>query len=556
VSRILAIIGLRIRLTLRRTRGAAGLADRIMGAVIALLGAAVSLGLAAGFGFLVHLTLETGDFAGIRNTYAIALYTFAFFALVLPYIGGSLDQGLDVSPLRMFPIRRARLYVIQMAAGLGGAEHLLYYPALAAVFVVGVVPGGAIAAGAAILLLVVLTFVVWSNAAVLLLVTVMRGRRLREILILVAFVALVAVSMGPSLFSSQGGEIDRESILRITAALGPVLRVARLLPPSLAAEGLARLNLGETAGALPTLLWLLLWNGAGIGLGLYIFDRHFLGDRSAARPRRRRSDAGAADDRAGLLSFDSRALRFLPDGIRAVAAKDFRYLLRSVAGKFNLLMLPLIVILAAVVVSDSVQQPRLGIDPERILLFGLLIYCTLFSNNFLNNAYAWEGVGVQNYFMLPASPRQVIAGKNLAVWLYNAILFVICMVVWGLLVRVPDIGTLVEAGLVYGISVLAFTTIGNVVSIYFPVWRNIASVTNTPSQIAIVFSLVAVAAIAALVALFLLLPSLLGLNYLLPLSLALLLALQIGLYWLVLQFAAGLLHERRQKLTETLRAGR
>ena len=138
------------------------------------------------------------------------------------------------------------------------------------------------------------------------------------------------------------------------------------------------------------------------------------------------------------------------------------------------------------------------------------MYSTLFSNNFVNNAYAWEGVGVQNYFMLPAPARQIIAGKNLAVWLFNAIMFVMCIVGWGILVGVPSLETLLGAGLVFGVSVLAFTTVGNIVSIYFPVRRNIASMTNTPSQIGILFSLLSLAAVAAMVALFLLLPSLLG----------------------------------------------
>ena len=105
-----------------------------------------------------------------------------------------------------------------------------------------------------------------------------------------------------------------------------------------------------------------------------------------------------------------------------------------------------------------------------------------------------------------------------------------------------------------GVSVLFFTTVGNVVSLLFPARRDIASMTNTPSTVAILLSLASLLSAAGLVGLFLFLPLALGVPRLQPLFLFNLLLLEAIVYVFALRFAGRLMLRRREGLIDTLTA--
>ena len=211
-------------------------------------------------------------------------------------------------------------------------------------------------------------------------------------------------------------------------------------------------------------------------------------------------------------------------------------------------------VIVVFVIGRGLSGSLLGLPSDSTLLLGLLLYSTLFSNNFINNAFAWEGGGLRSYFFSPAPLNRVLAGKNLAVWTYNALLWLIVIVSWSVMKSVPDLWTIVTAALLYGVSVLFFTTVGNVVSVLFPARRDIASMTNTPSHVAILLSLASLISAAGLVGLFMFLPLLLGVPRLQPLFLLNLMLLEAIVYVLVLRFAGRLMLRRRDYLIDTLTA--
>jgi hypothetical protein len=557
VSRVRAIVALRFKLAVRRARGPGGTA-RLVGAVLTgVFSVLFALALAVGLGIMLHLFGTGGDPVKIRLGFLIVFWVSFFFGIVLPLLRGALQQGLDASPFVVFPVSRPRLYGITLAACLGASDHALYYPTLVAVAVTGViVPGVNAVAGLTLIALALLSLVIWGNALALFLVSVMRARRVREITGILVFLTLIAASFAPALLDDPDGGL-RQVPSEVRIVLHTALRVGQLLPPTIAAEGLTALHSADGSQRVATsTLLLLLWDVAGILIGYFIFHRFHLGERSsrpAGRARRLRPAAGTPTK---PTPFDRRPLSALPPQVRAVAAKDLHYLFRSVIGKFNLFLMPVFVLVVVFLVGRSIDHPVLGLDPQRLLLFGLLLYAVLFSNNFVNNAFAWEGDGVRSYFLCPASPRQVLVGKNLAVWLFNAILFIMVILIFSALTGFPGIAILASATFMYASALLIFTACGNIISVLLPVPRDMSAINNQPAQTAILLSLLVLVSTALLIGPLLSLPMLLGWPLVQPVLLAAFLAVSIGAYAWSLRPAARLLESRREQIMEALKSVR
>ena len=153
----------------------------------------------------------------------------------------------------------------------------------------------------------------------------------------------------------------------------------------------------------------------------------------------------------------------------------------------------------------------------------------------------------------PTLPRSILIGKNLAIWLYNFLLFIICIVIWSVLVQIPSPFTLLTAILLFSISLLAFTTAGNFISILFPIRRDMSTIRNQPSQVGILLSLFSFSVIAGIIAFFLFIPLFLGMKFLQLIFLAALMIIQIGVYSLTLKLSSRLMGERKEKMIEALK---
>jgi len=555
VDRVLAIATLRFRLMLRRSRGVTGAVKTAAGVIMAFLATFFAAAVAVGFGILVHFAVSDGGAAGMRTAFLVVFYTFFVFGVILPVLSGAMNPGFDASPLRVFPIAQGRLYAITLGAGLFNSEHLLYYPALAAVCVIGViVPGTQVLAGLAVIGLALVFYVGWGNAITLSLTIIMRRRRAREILGIAAITIILVVSLTPAFLEDSEGGIEIENRPYLATAMRGVVTVGALLPPSLAAEALTALHTSGFVAARRYVLWLLVWDVAGLALGYWVFLRLHLGERGSVRRVARKKKATVNEGGAReYLSADNPALAFIPREVRAVAAKELRYLFRSVVGKFNLIVTPLFVVFVVFTFGRRVSGSYFGLAAEDLVLFAVLLYTTLFSGNFVNNAFGWEGDGVRMYFTGPVPLNLILAGKNLGVWTYNVVLLLIVLVTWSVSQGLPEVSTVFSALALYGSCVLAFSTLGNLISVMFPVTRDISSVRNSPSQVGILLSFVSLSAVASLVALFLIAPFALGVLWLRPLLLFVLLLLTAGAYVFVLRFAARLMDARKEKLVESLR---
>ncbi len=184
----------------------------------------------------------------------------------------------------------------------------------------------------------------------------------------------------------------------------------------------------------------------------------------------------------------------------------------------------------------------------------MLLYALLFSSNFVKHMFAWEGEGVKAYFMGPVSLQTVLCGKNLAVWIYNGLLFSLLMLCWSVAMGLPDPSTFLSALLMYAGAILIFTCFGNFLSILFPVRRDMSKINSSPSQIATLASFGTLAITVLLIGPFLSIPLLLGWEALQPVLLAAVLAGVIGIYILTLRPASRLMGTRRERIIDALKS--
>jgi hypothetical protein len=548
MNRALTLIWLRFTMWLHGLRHATGVLDTVAGGLKALLAGMVAIGLGIAFGGLTYLAVMSDNDEAVRVAFPIACYSLAFFAVVLPLLLGGGRLGLDLARLAIFPINHASLYQISLASSFVSSTQIYWYPSL-----LGLTLSAVILAdinrwlGLLLILVTAILLVVWSNLLQLLLGLVMRRRATKELLGLAAFLILIIASFAPAMLEATGGEEALQDIFKLGWIPAWVRTGAAVLPPSLAAGGLLALHQDDTTAVVVKLGWLLLWTAGGLWLGYRIFKRTLLDPGASASSGGKPTVATGRRSQIGLSMV-------LPARVAAVAGKELLYLLRSSTGKLNLLIMPAFAVLIAVVFASKLDQPVLGIDPDQIVFFGLILYATVFPHNFLANSFAWEGGGIKSYFLLPVSGRQILLGKNVGIWLYSLVLLTECVITWLVVAGSPGLIAIVSGALVFAVGILVYTTAGNFVSTVFPVKRDPAGMNSSPSQVAVLIMFAGVLVNATIISAVLLVAGLLGSGLMQALLLAALVVIISAIYWLLLGSAARLLEARKESLVETLRA--
>lgn len=547
MDRLLALIWLKLAMWRHGLRTGAGVADVMAGIGLTIVAGLLSLGLTAGLGAAMYYALVAGGAGILRRGLLVVSHTVAVLAVGVPVLLGLERGGLPLSRLAVFPLSRGALYRLSLGASFASGVHLLWLPSLLFTFLLAVTWHGAGAfLWGSVLAVFGLCLMVWCNTLLLLVRRLTARRSVREVLAVVALFVLVAVSVVPAVLDSSATE-ERPSRMEALLELLPVAgEVMSVFPPSLAAGGLATAHFEGTAAAAGPLAWLLLWTAAGIALGFHLFAKSLRegGAPAPARPARRSS--------RGLPGVDR--LTWLPSAVRGVAARELRYLLRSSSGRFSVASAPVFMVLVGTVFAQGAGGPVLGIDASGVLFMGAMLYAAMFSSNFVNNAFAWERGGVRSYFMTPAAPEHVVLGKNLGVWIFNTILGVVCVIVFTVVAGAPAAPTLASGCLAFTAVLIAGTVAGNFVSISFPVSRDISRVNNSPSQIGFVVSLAVLLVTGAAIAGLALTAALTGGSWTLPILLAILVAVEAGIYAALLGAAGRHLASRRERLVETLQA--
>jgi hypothetical protein len=550
VDRLLALVWLRFRLWWNGLHSQAKAADTAVAVIIVFLGGAFSVGVAVGLSAVAHLALSDGDAEARRVGLNVVMWVLGLIAVVVPTILGIGQSSVPLGRLAAFPFSRWNLYRISLAASFVVGVHFFWYPIILAVSATVIFFGDVPAVPwLAIVAVFVVCQVVWCHTGLLFVQRVLRRRRTREVAALVGLVVLVSVSYLPVLLTEETEPDQLQYRGPSAPVVSTIVGAASFFPPSIAAAGLMAGIETVWTDLFAAIAWLVLWTAAGLAFGFRIVSRSlFEGDVSVKASK---AASGLYETRSAKIMGLEWFTR-VPTEVRAVAAKELTYLMRSTVGKFNIVVMPIFVAVVGLVFARDLTRPVLGIDPTTLVFVGSLVYATAFANNFVYNTFAWDGSGASSYFQSPVVAERVLFGKNLGVWMYTSILGVECALCYFVVVGKPALSAVVSGGLAFFAALVTPTMIGNFISVAMPVPRDSAKITNSPSQTAILVSfgvlLLNVVLVGGLVAI----PALLGFVWLQPIFLAVLLAVEVLFYRVLLRVAGRLLEDRREELVEAL----
>lgn len=552
-DKIYAIIHLRMTLISRGLQRDEGVPGLVIKMIILLVGSIISIGLAVLFAVVVRASVGSGDLETLLVNLKIAFYLFLMIGVVFPIMLQNFKIGIDTTGFRLFPISHAWLYAVTVSSGFASLEHLMYYPALVAIYIAGVLSaGGGAAIGTAVILLLIVFYVVLGSTIALVVQSIIRKRRTREILTVLFFFVLAVTWL--THFTFKHGWIN---------SLGPFSRVIDYLrampaaynyiPPAIAADAITSLHKGEMEPALHGILHLLIWATTITAIGYLVFSRLQRGERG-----RKSKDIRAAIPRstvsrtAGTSVFDLAGLSRLPVETYAVVTKELRYVMRSAMGRGLILLVPCITAVHSLMIRGTVKSAVMDIQPGALGFLIVSLYITIVMGNHICNSFQWERGGIQIYFMSPASLVSIIAGKNLGIVIYAFVLYGVNTVTYGVITYGLDPVTLTLGILVFANSILTTVIVGNFLTVKYPVPHDESSMRRSLAQTAQLVLFIVLLVIIVYTAAAMIIPFMLGVSVLrLPL-LFVMLALQAAMYRITLGSVAHRMNNGREILMDRL----
>lgn len=542
------VFWLRRRLAIRGLTSIAGATNLVAGMALALLAALGALALAIGLGVVLHLASMSTDQGTIQIAWTIALYTIAFFAVIVPIITGAGSSAFDPSRLLVFPVSRKDLHRLALSSEFLSASHLVWYPALLASAVTGIlVPGPHRPAQLAVLGLFGFLLVVWSQAASLVARRWLRNRKLRELAAVIGLMLVIVLSVAPAAvdITAENAEQQIEDFLTIPPWIE---RASRILPPSIASQALTALRTATTGAAFMQVGWLVIWLVAGLLIGRAAFDALLgSGGETVKNSVRRRESR--------LTTVRTRIFDRLPPAVGAVADKELRYLLQSGTGRTSLLVMPVMTALPTLLAGRHEGMTVLGLDLQLAVFLAVMIYATALTGYLQVNAFAWEKTGFASYFTAPVLPEEILLGKNLGIWIFNLALGVEGLLVYSVVRGVPDISTVITGMIVLGSMSVLLSLMGNFTSIAFPESRPVSSLTSSASPTGTLMMIGCLLLGVTFAGIVVFGAGLLGMAALQPVFAMVIFAAAAGAYRLTLSPAARTLSERRDDVFHALGSG-
>ena len=379
---------------------------------------------------------------------------FIFWQL-FPVFSAGFGAGFEFRTLLRFPLNLTSFYVISLAYGLAD------FSALASVCWLVSMTLGAAAAKPAVLpaMLLVATLFLMSNVALERLVgswleRLLSRRRTRELFFALFILSMVSLNLVEPIMRRYGA-IVRPLAQRIFPYFS-------WLPPSLAGKAIASAAQAHFEGLLLGATGLLFY-AAVFGAFLWIrFSKQYRGEElSETAAPAAAHNAARGDDGPDRLSA-------LSPQVAAIVRKEFRYLTRNSFSFFSLLMPPLLILIfSAQLAAGRPHESRFPVSSE-MLFPGIMAYLVLILMAPAYNCFAFEGRGIQTYFMAPLRFREVFLGKNLLLLSVLAMEMVLslAMLAWRLGLPSPPVFAATITAIVFAVA--GQLTLANWSSLNFP----------------------------------------------------------------------------------------
>ena len=428
--------------------------------VIVVFGLPFYGGIAAGT-FLAYRFLPYPANAEVLFLVLTAVY---LLWMVLPLFEFTVNEGLDVSKLMLFPLTRPELMVSLLFS------TLLDIPMFGLVLVfIAIVAGWATSLPVTLLTIVaVLIFytqvVGMSQLVLAVLMRTLQSRRFRDLSII-----LIA------LFSSSC-YLFQQLVLRGIGTGNIVAGLQRQafstylqwLPPGMTARAIQQAVLGNWGASIAWLIASLLASVLVLYLWAYVLERSLSTPEvgGAVRTRRHRPvrEVGAAPAPQAQTAGGSIWQRISSTQTFAITVKDLKYFWRDPQLKAQLLSsLYIVIVLVAGPFFGSRSSSNFG---WQSLTFGspLAVFFTVFTLSY--NSLGMERQGLTTLFLFPVEPRRILFGKNIAVAALGLVELVLLLLISGFLSQNWEF---VLPVLVVGLAGIAVVLgCGNVSSVLFP----------------------------------------------------------------------------------------
>jgi len=375
---------------------------------------------------------------------------FVFWQL-FPIFAAGFGAGFEFRTLLRFPLNLTSFYLISLAYGLAD------FSALACVCWLFSMTLGAAAARLAVLpgmLLVVVLFLLLNVTLERLigswLERLLSRRRARELFFALFILSMVSLNLIEP-FMRRYGAILRPLAQRIVPYLS-------WLPPSLAGKAIATAAQAHFGGFVLGFAGLLIYAAVFSGFLWARFAKQYRGEElsETAAPARVAARAAAkVDDAPDHLSA-------LSPQVAAIFRKEFRF------SCFSLIVPPMMMLIFSSQLAGARPRGSEFHVSSEMLFPGIMAYLVLILMAPAYNCFAFEGRGIQTYFMAPVRFREVFLGKNLMLLSVLAVEMILslAMLAWRLGLPSPPVFVATLAAIVF--AVVGQLSLANWSSLNFP----------------------------------------------------------------------------------------
>ena len=369
------------------------------------------------FGALLVVGLSVAFYAGAYELLArhhanwMGLLFWAIFLWwqVFPIFVAGFGANFEFKTLLRFPLNHRTFYLLGL--GYGFAD----FAAISAVCWVSAMVLGTAAAlpgvlpvMAAVSVLFVLMNVTLERLIGSWLEKILAKRKTRELFIGLFVLSMVSLNfLNPVL--QRYGRTASPKILEYLPYLA-------WLPGSLAGSAVAGAVHGDPRALLLGSAGLFVWLGVTSGLLWRRFAAQYRGEEisesAAPTPTKRNTGSAAATEKARGQNSNGEWLPLVPATVAAVVLKEFRYLTRNGMAFLTLLLPPIMVVFFTLQFGKGSALREHSLKPETFFP-AIMAYLILILISPAYNAFAYEGKGIQTYFMAPLRFQDVLMGKNL-----------------------------------------------------------------------------------------------------------------------------------------------
>jgi ABC-2 type transport system permease protein len=320
---------------------------------------------------------------------------------VFPIFEAGFGANFEFRTLLRFPMSQRAFYLLGLSYGFGdfaaiaGSCWILAMLLATATTRPGLLPAMAGVGLTFILLNVTLERLLGSWIE-----KILARRRTRELFLAIFVMAMVSLNFLNPVMQHYGKNVVPKAM--------ELVRYTAWLPGSLAGAVIGGAAKSDFRGAMVGTVGLLCWLLALSGLLWQRFTTQYRGEElsesaapAAVRKKERIKEAG------GELP------ELLPGSIAGVMMKEFRYMTRNGFAFLTLILPPVMVVYFSIQFGGKGSMLKQhGLSPE-IFFPAIMAYLILILVSPAYNSFAYEGKGIQTYFMAPISFREVLLGKNL-----------------------------------------------------------------------------------------------------------------------------------------------